>query len=306
MTKCKDIVYCFDDGFTQCTLVSALSAIRHTPSDIKIHLFHGPLADANRTAVIKFCEAHRERVFDIDFRDRLPEIGGSHITKFALARLAVLMNFNKRVLYLDGDTLIRKDLTELLNTDLGNCAIGAALCPTHLSWWYKSRSSIRPGHHRNSKVVNERLAATGLKDLTTYINSGVLLVDPPRIREINLAGKFSDLTIAASYRWHDQDHINILLKDYMHLIDSKFNSIWGNLSFKNSVFPSELKNAQRLAMTDPTIIHFAGKQKPWRLDKVRLGMKIRRLLFRRIELKFINEWLEVRQGLSRKIDALMQ
>ena len=271
MTKCKDIIYCFDDDFTQCTLVSALSAIQHTPSDVKIHLFHGPLADENLTAVNKLCEAYRERVFDIDFRNLLPEIGGSHITKFALARLVVLMNFDKRVLYLDGDTLIRKDLTELLNTDLGNCAIGAALCPTHLSWWYKSRSSIRPGYHRNSKVVNERLAATGLKDLTTYINSGVLLVDPVRIRELNFADKFSDLTIAASYRWHDQDHINILMKDYIHLIDSKFNSIWGNLSFKNSVFPGEIKNAQRFAMTDPTIIHFAGKQKPWRLDKVRLA-----------------------------------
>jgi lipopolysaccharide biosynthesis glycosyltransferase len=305
VTKCKDIVYCFDDGFTQCTLVSALSSIRHTPSDVKIHLFHGPLTDANRTAVIKFCEAYRERALDIDFRDILPEIGGSHITKFALARLVVLMNFDNRVLYLDGDTLIRKDLTELLNMDLGNCAIGAALCPTHLSWWYKSRSSIRPGYHRNSKVVNERLAATGLKDLTTYINSGVLLVDPVRIRELNFAGKFSDLTIAASYRWHDQDHINILLKDYIHLMDSKFNSIWGNLSFKNSVFPSEIKNAQRFAMTDPTIIHFAGKQKPWRLDKVRLGMKIRRLLTRRVEVQFINEWLEVRESLFREIDALL-
>jgi lipopolysaccharide biosynthesis glycosyltransferase len=272
---------------------------------VKIHLFHGPLVDENLTAVIKFCNAYKERASEIDFRDRLPDVGGSHITKFALARLAVLMNFDNRVLYLDGDTLIRKDLTELLNTDLGSCAIGAALCPTHLSWWYKSRSSIRPGYHRNSKVVNERLAATGLTDLTTYVNSGVLLVDPARIRELEFADTFSDLTIAASYRWHDQDHINILLKDYIHLIDSKFNSIWGNLGFRNLVFPRAIRKAQRLAMTDPTIIHFAGKQKPWRFDKVRFGMKIRRLLTRRVEVQFINEWLEVRESLFGEIDASM-
>ena len=83
----------------------------------------------------------------------------------------------------------------------------------------------------------------------------------------------------------------------MHILDSTYNSIWGNLALRNNVIPRALRASQREAMTNPVIVHFAGKQKPWRHDKQRIGMKLRQLTTRRIEKKFTQEWLQARDQL---------
>jgi lipopolysaccharide biosynthesis glycosyltransferase len=297
MADCKNILYCLDNNFTECTLASAHSAMLHTADDVKINLLHDELSRDNLSLVKSFASTAGERVQLHTLSDKLPSISGSHITNFALARLLAIPSFPGRVLYLDGDTLIRRDLTPLLRYDLQEAAVGAALCPTHLSWWYKSRSRLRPGYKRNSAVTSQRLSQLGFSTLEHYVNSGVMLVDVDRLNVLKLTDDFRDTEKAASYRWHDQDHINVVCHDNIHILDSTYNSIWGNLALRNNVIPRALRASQREAMTNPVIVHFAGKQKPWRHDKQRIGMKLRQLTTRRIEKKFTQEWLQARDQL---------
>lgn len=286
------ILYCFDEGFVDCSLVSAFSLIQKTSSHYHIHFVHGKLSEVSAQKVKLFSDRFKDRVFVRSFDEGLPTVKGSHITNFTFARLMEIMRFDDRVLYIDGDTLILDDIEELLRLELDGYAVGAALCPTHLSWWYKSLLQFRPGHARNLSQVTRRLKEVNLNSLENYVNAGVMLIDTKRIRELGLEVEFSDFKLAAKYRWHDQDHINCLLNGRIKVINSKYNSIWGNLGFRNFVFPKAVRIAQREAITKPTIVHYAGKQKPWRKDKQRLSIKIRRFITHRKERIYYNLWLE--------------
>lgn len=303
-TRFPVIVYCLDDGFLDCTLVSAFTALKWSPREIQLHLFHDQLTSKNRLRLEKFSAAFADRVKVFPVKQQLPKVSGSHITNFALARLTVIPEYRSRVLYLDGDTLIRQDITELLRLPLHGDVIGAAICPTHLSWWYKSKNRWRPGHQRNKNIVNQRLKQLDTDTLNNYINSGVMLVDAGELHRLKLATKFADLNHAAQMRWHDQDHINAALKEHIRIIDSKYNSIWGNLTLRNSVIPQIIRRAHYAAMTDPVIVHFAGKQKPWLNNKQRIGMRLRRLTTHRKEIQYIREWKAARAKLESILDEL--
>lgn len=298
------IVYCLDDGFLECTLVSAYSALKHSAKDTQVHLHHDELSQKNRMRLLEFKRAFDERVKVFPLVQTLPDISGSHISNFALARLKVIPQYHGRILYLDGDTLIRRDLTELLMLPLVGRVFGAAICPTHLSWWHKSRNPWRIGHNRNKAVVQERLKQLKIDTLEQYINSGVLLVDVDRLHSLGLADTLGDVSIAAGMRWHDQDYINKKFKTHIMLIDSKYNSIWGNLTLRNSVIPRGVRQSQRSAIDNPVIVHFAGKQKPWRDDKQRHGMRLRRLTTHRKESQYICEWRCARGELDRLLSNL--
>lgn len=298
------IVYCLDDGFLECTLVSAYSALKHSPKNTHVHLHHDQLSPSNKLRLLDFQKAFSERVKVFSLGLTLPDISGSHITNFALARLKVIPRYHGRILYLDGDTLIRHDLTDLLILPLVGRVFGAAICPTHLSWWHKSRNPWRIGHKRNQAVVQERLKQLKSETLEHYINSGVLLVDVSRLHSLGLADTLADVLIAAEMRWHDQDYINTKFKAHIMLIDSKYNSIWGNLTLRNSVIPRSVRQTQQPAIDDPVIVPFAGKQKPWRYDKQRLGMRLRRLTTHKKESQYIREWRSARDELDRLLGDL--
>ena len=298
------ILYCFDDGFTECSLVSAYQALQMSPTTTEVHLVYHKLTSVNLQRVKNFVSKFSSRVHFREFTTELPKIKGAHFTNFALARLLEIMRFNNKVLYLDGDTLPRKPLDDLLSMDIDGKAIGAAICPTHVSWWYKSLNPSRPGHKRNSSIVSQRLSQLKFSTIEHYINSGVMLVDPDAIRRLNLEPGFVDVETAAQCRWADQDHINMVCANSIQLIDSKYNSIWGNLALRNSVIPRVLQASQHEATADPVIVHFAGKQKPWRRDKQRIGMKLRQLTTRRMEKKFTQEWLDAKRKLDQALGIL--
>lgn len=303
-THLPTIIYCLDDGFLDCTLVSAFTALNWSPSEVQLHLFHDQLSSKNYLRLKKFSAAFANRVKIFPVKQKLPKVYGSHITNFALARLTVIPQYRSRVLYLDGDTLIRQDITELLNLPLHGNVIGAAICPTHLSWWHKSKSRWRPGHRRNKTVVDQRLKHLDAATLEDYVNSGVMLVDADQLHRLKFSTTFADITGAAQMRWHDQDHINVTLKGHIQIIDSKYNSIWGNLTLLNSVMPQSVRYSQQAAINDPVIVHFAGKQKPWRHGKQRLGMRLRRLTTHRKEAQYISEWRSAKDQLDRLLSNL--
>ncbi len=111
-----------------------------------------------------------------------------------------LQDINK-ILYLDCDTEIKGSLRELYNTDLGDQVIAGATDIT-------------------AQIHIDRL------NLTNYINSGVLVIDLNKMREL----KFTDNVFnwIASHKEilerHDQDVINIYFKNKIKIIDKKWNT----------------------------------------------------------------------------------
>jgi lipopolysaccharide biosynthesis glycosyltransferase len=152
-----------------------------------------------------------------------------------------------KILYLDGDIIIRKSLKDLWNIDLEGKAIGAV--PDALSGILEYYNRL----HYSSTLG--------------YENAGVLLVNLKYWRENNLERQFVEF-MKSHKSWivlNDQDVLNYVTKEIKVHIPLKYNVQTMFLykrkymNFSIYQYANELDEAQ----TDPAILHFAGCG-PWK------------------------------------------
>ncbi len=146
-----------------------------------------------------------------------------------------------KILYLDCDIIVRKPLSELFDTDLGNNYIGAILDG------YKS---------------DERNFVKKYK-LKEYFNAGVLLINTKKWNENNITNKLIENTknLYIDTELNDQDIINYTLKDKIKKLDIIYNLQQFSLVFeenKNYTFEKFKEITE-----DASIIHYTGSNKPW-------------------------------------------
>ena len=190
-----------------------------------------------------------------DIREQLGfEFDSSGWNEIVVARLLIdrLLPVDvHRVLYLDGDTIVRGSLKELWETDMKGNAIAASIEPT---------------------ANYARKKALGLETLP-YFNSGVLLYDLKTYREQHVAN-----TILEYYKMKegklfapDQDAINGALPGKITILSPKYNfcNIYWYYSYNSLVriskpAPYLSKEIFEDAVNDPRIIHYLGEDRPWR------------------------------------------
>lgn len=172
-----------------------------------------------------------------------------HITIAAYYRLflaEVLPNNLDKVIYLDGDIVVRHSLQEMYATNIDNDAIAAV-------------TDMDEGEIQ--KFNNLRYEPE-----LGYFNSGVLLINLKYWRTQNLLQNFIDFATEYPERikFHDQDILNYVLRESKQSLHLKYNVQDGffkkvpNISWK---YERELKEA----INDPFIVHFTcgGANKPW-------------------------------------------
>jgi len=151
----------------------------------------------------------------------------------------------EKVLYLDGDIIVRHSLLPLWNTDLTDYAIGAVMD----AW------------DGDIKIYN-RLRYQYQKG---YFNSGVLLINLKYWRDYNILNEFVEYLNNFLERiiCEDQDVMNVVLQDKKLTLPVKYNLQTAFLRkvpfFDYWKYEKEIKEA----IGDPTIVHFAEKAKPW-------------------------------------------
>ena len=177
-------------------------------------------------------------------RARCP--GSARFGKVAWYRVLLpeLLQNAERVLYLDADTIIRRDLSPLWDTDLRDYPVGAVANPLYP---FMSRAFL------------DELQISS----DNYFNSGVLLFDLEMWRRENLSDEV--LTRAANQtgqEWPDQNALNVVLRRRWKTLSPEWNAqnTIFDLPDENLPFPRE---EVELARRDPAIIHFIGPYKPW-------------------------------------------
>jgi lipopolysaccharide biosynthesis glycosyltransferase len=152
------------------------------------------------------------------------------------------------VLYLDCDLVVLHDLRPLWAMDLRGKAIAAA--PDY--------PVDRP------EIMSKRLASLGLDVGHTYVNAGVLVLDLDRWRRDRLSDRLFAYAEqqGAALAYHDQDTINAVLHDDIHLIDCRWNLQARMYQLDRRSFPSEFE-ATRSARRQPAILHYTTGHKPW-------------------------------------------
>jgi len=144
-----------------------------------------------------------------------------------------------KAIYLDADLVVPGDISQLYQEKLGTKLVGAVAD--------YSIQRIAPFMHYIDKYVGV--------DHQNYVNSGVLLLNSKRLRDVNFAGRFLDMV--AQYGLEtvapDQDYLNALCKEGIHYLDPEWNAM-----------PSECLPH----MDEPQIVHFNLGSKPWLNESV--------------------------------------
>ena len=180
-----------------------------------------------------------------------------HISKAAYFRLMIaelLPQEVKKVIYLDVDLLVYKDIINLWNYDLANRPIAAVTD-------YGIMASARLCRQKNEVI--------GLQG-GMYFNSGVLILDLVQWREKKYGTSIIDLVRKQKFPHHDQDALNKIFMDTWTMLPLAWNVIPPVFNlFAKILLRKQLRNYAIAAKKDPAIFHFAGRYKPWEFVKTK-------------------------------------
>ena len=159
-----------------------------------------------------------------------------------------------RLIVLDADLLVLRDLRDLWNADMCGELLMAAQdygCP-----------------YVSSSFGIKNYAALGMSSDSPYFNSGVMLLDVNRWRaEAVTEACVSYLSRhAADLRCHDQEALNAVAVGRCALLDPRWNQmphIYAFDGWQPSPYKEIVRTLRAEIIEAPWIVHFAGRSKPW-------------------------------------------
>lgn len=242
-----NVLYVFDSNFWRMATVSinSLLANKSPNTHVNIHCMVAPRTRGHcyiKRIVSKYSNA---KLIWRSVNNRHSPYRGvdysrwSPVIFYRLFAYRLFPNIEK-MLYIDSDTLVQHDLSELYNTDISNYALAAVrdMAPLNL---YPEMPDV--------KVVRAFKEKYQKHDL--YINSGVLLMNMQRIRESETRMTSVDIPL----KYPDQDIINYVFDGKMLELPLKYNCI----PFVH-IDPKFSESEQNMQTDEIVIGHFyAGK-----------------------------------------------
>ena len=243
-----NIVFVLDKNYSS-YLEVALKSVHYHHHNVNIYIIHDGISRAELTRVGQYLAHRGNSLYDLYIEDVnklivFPTVGSpDHIGAFSLVRLFVhrlLPEHLDKVIYLDVDVIINKPIDELWNIDIDNYLLGAVTdYGMEFHWFHK------------------------YFDKQQYINSGVMLINLNKWRELNVDKYFIDgaLKYGKKFEYGDQDTINFSLsKELIKLLPIGFNFQVGLL--EDRLREADIDLSPHFTFV-PNIIHYTGKFKPW-------------------------------------------
>lgn len=185
-------------------------------------------------------------------------------TYFRLFIQDVMVGYDK-VLYLDGDMIIRKDVAELFSQDIDGYLL-AACRDIDMAGVYNS-NTVKAENTVNPKMKQYVDTVLKLDDPYNYFQAGVILFNLKEMRKsFTVEGL---LRVAAERQWEylDQDILNYLARGRVKYLDARWNVLydWEYVRIKNviSKAPIRLYEEYIASRSNPFIVHYGGTIKPW-------------------------------------------
>lgn len=181
--------------------------------------------------------------------------------------IPTILNAYKKVVYIDGDLVVQRDIADLFNIDIGENIIGASLDVDTMGLYC--------GAETGKKAYTDNIMK--LKDPFKYFQAGVLLFNVEQM--IKKCTTKQMLDKAQEYPWQllDQDVLNILAQGQTYNFDMAWNVMfdWQNYRIKNIISraPRQYFYQYMEARKKPYIIHYAGPDKPWQNPSCDFGME---------------------------------
>ena len=241
--KIIPIFYASDENYMPYLAVAlaSLKANKSEEFDYRIHVLYTGALNGYATKVEKMAENNLSIEFiDVSGEiDRIKDcmICRDYYTTAIYYRLLIPELFPQydKALYMDCDTVALTDVAQLYNIDIADNYIGAVA---------DQAVAAVPQFCEYTKN------ALGI-DGGRYFNSGVIVMNLKKFREVNFCEKFT--AVLRSYNFviaPDQDVLNLICKDKVHYYDEGWNKM-----------PIAGGNNQT-----PHLIHYNLCMKPWHYD----------------------------------------
>ncbi len=170
-----------------------------------------------------------------------------HVTSASCLKfdLPHLLPHLDRVLYLDGDVLVREDLRALYETELGD---------------------------RPAAAVKDIGLDDNALGIPHYFNAGVMLLNLKQLREEGAPAALEEMRrTRTDLTYMDQDCSNLLFAGRVRLLPMRYNCLYSIFQRMRNQYPLERINrffgtsyASLEALAgDAAILHLAGHDKPW-------------------------------------------
>ncbi len=286
------IAFCTDEGFAYPTLVALYSLLKNTKTPLHVKVLTDDVSARRSADFLKFSQksVHRIDITPVDGDAlNIPQKSGlKHLTRATFLRLFLYKYFEGRVIYLDGDVLVRQDLLEFYNTPLDDAVIAAVADTNALFASYRLAKLKDDDAYKNSKQYSKDRRSvdyvdrfTGHKDLSNYFNAGISLFDLKAIQ--NNSELFKAYQNAANINENadgrDQIHTNQVFKGRVKMLPAK----WNVQNALHSKFPDHIPAEHRSefmeAHENPAIVHFTGSYKPWQQNLLNLSWRRRKRIF---------------------------
>lgn len=216
------------------------------------------ICDENKSLLLEIVHPHENvslRFVDISYIvDKFEFKVSGHHSKYNFYRLTapeVLSNYDK-IIYVDSDLVVNCDIADLYNISLGDNLVAATKCIGMIA-----------GYIRNPQRKEYVDNVLKLSDPLGYFNSGVMLLNLPKISE-----KFSSeylFEMASSDEWMfcDQCVLNVLFNGRVNYIPLQWNVLSHTSNFENEKYLPEALFCEYIqARRNPYISHFAGNNLP--------------------------------------------
>lgn len=244
------IFYAIDDGYAKFVAVSIKSLIMNANNNYNydINVIYENLSEENAKK-LKSLETDNVKIILTEMNQNLSMITdklGNRLREYTFTltiffRLFIPVMFPNydKCIYIDADTVIPGDISRLYNEDLGNNYLGCIV---------------------DKSTIDNEILASYFEEVVgiprdKYINSGVLLMNSKKLRELKIDEKFLDLYTKYGFDViaPDQDYINSMC--------------YGHIKYLSDIYDA-MPNPNNKEVENPVIIHYNLFLKPWQYENV--------------------------------------
>lgn len=244
-----NICYITDNNYIIPTMTSIISILKNCNSCGNIFV----LSDCLKQGAIKQFENLSNKKFKIIARNienptSKIETHHKYVSNCAMIKFLLPDIFNDidKILYIDGDTLILQDLSELFYIDTTD---------TYAAVVKDMDAMLGPCHHH--KKFN----------FDNYFNSGMMLLNLKKMRDDNIQEQLIKNKCEDKFKvFMDQDALNKTFNQNVIFISPKYNLMKANLKFTeeriSQFYDLDIRKIRNI-IKKPTILHLTNIIKPW-------------------------------------------
>lgn len=249
-SEAVQIFYACDDNFVKYTIVSLASMMKHADrrNHYVIHILNTDISEAMKQKVLAMADNNFQVQFDdvtnylYSIRDKLPLRDYYSQTTYYRLFIAEMFPEYDKAIYIDSDTIIKGDISELFRHDLGDSYVGAV----------RDQAMVQVDEF--GTYVEKVLGV----DRNHCFNAGMLLINCEQFRRNRVLDKFVQLLHVYNFVvTQDEDYLNLICKDKVLWLEPKWNTeVFGEIPCPEA---------------EVCIFHYIMVSKPWHYEDCRFG-----------------------------------